>query len=288
MQYQYIKQLTQVLEHGLKVDDRTGVGTLKYFGQTMKFDVSEDKFPILTTKFVHFKSVIVELLWMLSGNDNTNYLKKHGVSIWDEWADEDGSLNGVYGKQWRQWSYYEDRGDCHGRLEEDYIDQVNDVIHKIKTNPNDRRQLVCAWNVGVLDEMNLPPCHFAWQTFVRGDTLDLSFNMRSVDSFLGKPFDLALYSLLLCILAKLTNKKPGQILYTGVDCHIYLNHIDQCKNIINRFVNGVVPSEPQLKFSDEIDFTSLESFLATTLNNPERIYLENYNHMGKLNAPVAI
>lgn len=278
---QYHDLLFFIKNHGYEVkNDRTGVGTLKDFGHFMKFTVDEYAFPIITSKFVHFKSIVVELLWMLNGDDNTEYLRKHGVTIWDEWAAEDGSLNGVYGKQWREWP---------SKYGGSY-DQIRNLVHTIKYEPYDRRQLVSAWNVGEVDDMNLPPCHYAWQTNVSGNVLNLMMHQRSCDMFLGVPFNLTSYSLLLCILARLTGKKPGFFNWTGGDCHIYSNHMDQIeKQLDNYYTNSTKGIKfPQLKFDDDIDFTSLESFLETTLDNPERIYLENYNHMGSIKGEVAI
>jgi len=266
---QLLSSMEKILEKGYKVtDDRTGVGTTKIFGEVIRLQVSEDNLPINKTKTVFFKAIVVELLWMLSGNDNIQYLKDHGIKIWDQWADEDGSLNGVYGKQWREWpniqlertyGKYENKGS---------IDQVSWLIDTIKNNPNDRRQLVSAWNVGRLSEMNLPPCHYMWQTFVRGDTLDLMMHQRSCDMFLGVPFDLTAYSLLLCILSRITGKQPGEFVWTGGDCHIYSNHHEQVAKQIKNY--DLMRSEhlfehTQLVFDEAIDFTSLESFLETNL-----------------------
>ncbi len=325
---QYSQLLNHVKLYGHQVDnDRTGVGTKKDFGHLIKLDVEEVGFPILTSKFVHFKSIVVELLWMLNGDDNTDYLKEHGVTIWDEWADDNGDLNGVYGKQWRHWhrnvykrevKSLEDLCDMFGRPEEftghtaifkngqtwnyfnkenffrwdQSIDQVEQLINTIKTNPNDRRQIVTAWNVDALDSMNLPPCHHTWQTFVRGDTLDLMMHQRSCDMFLGVPFNLTAYSLLLCILAKITGLKPGKFTWTGGDCHVYSNHVNQVDKYLDNYYtnassNGGI-QYPTLCFNDDIDFSSLQSFLDTTLDNPERIFLMDYKHMGSIKADVAV
>lgn len=322
---QYHNLLNFIQTNGYEItNDRTGVGTKKEFGHFMKFQVSENEFPIITSKFVHFKSIVVELLWMLNGDDNTDYLKKHGVSIWDEWADDNGDLNGVYGKQWRSWDHgpskrviktqsalkkeYENSDDPeidswkilyndHTNGEpiyykwENCVDQVIDLIDTIKNNPNDRRQLVSSWNVGKIEDMNLPPCHHTWQTFVKGDTLELMMHQRSCDMFLGVPFNLTGYSLLLCILARLTDKKPGLFNWTGGDCHIYSNHYEQVEKQMDNYYTNASSNTikyPKLVFDEAIDFTSLKTFLETTLNNPERISLDGYKHMGSIKAPVAV
>ena len=227
---------------------------------------------------------------MMNGGDNTAYLKKHGVKYWDEWADEDGNLGPIYGYQWRQ-GFQQVTDDDDDVISIDNVDQLTQVINTIQTNPNDRRQLVTAWNPGQLKDMNLPPCHYTWQTFVRGDTLDLMMHQRSCDMFLGVPFDLTAYSLLLCILSRITGKQPGEFVWTGGDCHIYSNHHEQVAKQIKNY--DLMRSEhlferTKLVFDEAIDFTSLETFLETTLDNPERISLNNYNPAGKIPAPVAV
>lgn len=332
IEHQYVNALLTIQNSGFEVtNDRTGVGTKKIFGRMLETRLDKYNFPIFKSKFVHFHSIVVELLWMLNGDDNTEYLKRHGVKIWDEWADEDGSLNGVYGKQWRAWdvdSLYKQRIDRtrlelieeFGEVPDDWsyfrpnpdqiklpleerdnpifsklihsIDQIQNIITTIKNNPHDRRQLVSAWNVAKVDDMNLPPCHYGFQTCVTGDKLNLMINQRSCDMFLGVPFNVSSYALLLTILSKLTGYTPGNLTWVGGDCHIYSNHQEQVEQYIQRYIDKGADMEYTngctLKFADEVDFTNLDTFLATTLEFPERIFLDDYKHLGSIKAPVAI
>jgi len=284
---QLVDSFKKILIGGYKVnDDRTGVGTTKIFGDVIRLNVSESAFQINRSKEIFFKGIVVELLWMMNGGSNTDYLLKHGVKYWNEWADADGNLGPIYGYQWRHGFRVTD-GIGRGYS----VDQLKQLINTINDNPNDRRQLVTAWNPGQLADMKLPPCHYTFQTFVRGNTLDLMMHQRSCDMFLGVPFDLTLYSLLLCILARITGKTPGAFVWTGGDCHIYDNHHEQVEKQIYNFENGpgkVLFSDTQLVFDDAIDFTSLDTFLQTTLDYPERISLSGYESMGKIPAPVAV
>lgn len=208
----YLNLLQDVLLNGDKRTDRTGVGTLSKFGIQVEYDL-EESFPLLTTKRVHFKSIVGELLWLLSGSTSAKELEeKYGVTIWREWADKQGELGPVYGKQYRNW-----RG----------VDQVTNLLNDLKNNPMSRRLVVSAWNVDEIPQMALPPCHMFYQLYVRNDSLDLQLYQRSADLFLGVPFNIASYSLLLMIFAQLTNKKPGRFIHTIGDAHIYNNHIDQ-------------------------------------------------------------
>lgn len=220
---QYLDLLSHVLEHGDKKEDRTGTGTISVFGYQMRFDLSE-KFPLLTTKKVHLKSVIHELLWFLKGSTNIGYLKENGVSIWDEWADENGDLGPVYGSQWRSWQT------CDGRT----IDQISNLIENIKSNPDSRRLIVSAWNVGEVDKMKLPPCHCFFQFYVANDKLSCQLYQRSADIFLGVPFNIASYALLTLMIAQVTNLAPGEFVHTLGDAHIYSNHIEQVKQQLSR------------------------------------------------------
>lgn len=323
---QYVNSLLTIQNSGFTVEnDRTGVGTRKVFSQVLTTRLDKHNFPIFKAKKVHFHSIVVELLWMLNGDDNTNYLKKHGVTIWDEWADDNGDLNGVYGKQWRHWdtghskrevatqqallNHFDTTQDIldygwrvlyidHATKEpvyyiwEDTVDQIQNLIDTIKNNPHDRRQLVSAWNVGKVDDMNLPPCHYGFQTCVVGDKLNLMINQRSCDMFLGVPFNVSSYALLLTILSKLTGYQPGTLTWVGGDCHIYSNHEDQVQEYIDRYIEHGEEMDytwgAKLEFADEVDFTSLDTFLASTLDNPDRIYLEGYKHLGPIKAPVAV
>ena len=212
----YLNLLDRILRDGVQKDDRTGTGTLSVFGHQMRFDLSEG-FPLLTTKKLHMKSIIYELLWFLKGDTNVKYLQEHGVRIWNEWADEHGDLGPVYGHQWRSWPDY-DGGS---------IDQIGYVVNQIKTNPNSRRMIVSAWNVAEVNKMALPPCHTLFQFYVANGKLSLHLYQRSADTFLGMPFNIASYSLLCMMIAQVTGLEPGEFVYTTGDTHLYLNHIEQ-------------------------------------------------------------
>jgi thymidylate synthase len=220
---QYLNYLQYILDHGTRKVDRTGVGTISVFGQQMRFNLSEG-FPLLTTKKLHTKSIIHELLWFLSGETNITYLKEHGVKIWDAWADDQGNLGPVYGKQWRKWETAD------GRV----VDQISEVVHQIKTNPDSRRLIVNAWNVGELNKMALPPCHLLFQFYVADKKLSCQLYQRSADSFLGVPFNIASYSLLTHMMAQQCDLGVGDFVWTGGDCHIYLNHLEQVKLQLTR------------------------------------------------------
>ncbi len=224
---QYLDLLDRVITSGTKKEDRTGTGTISVFGHQMRFNL-EDGFPLLTTKKLHLKSIIHELLWFLSGETNTKYLTENGVRIWNEWADKDGNLGPVYGYQWRSWS-------AEGRN----IDQIKQVIESIKNNPNSRRHIVSAWNVGDLDKMALPPCHILFQFYVADGKLSCQLYQRSADIFLGVPFNIASYALLLMMVAQATGLKPGEFIHTLGDSHIYLNHTEQVKLQLTRKPMGL-------------------------------------------------
>lgn len=220
---QYLDLLQHVLDHGISKDDRTGTGTLSVFGYQMRFHL-DDGFPLLTTKKLHLKSIIYELLWFLRGDTNVAFLHDHDVSIWDEWADANGDLGPIYGKQWRSW-------DC---TDGHTIDQISDLVDQIKRNPNSRRLLVSAWNVGDVDRMALPPCHIVFQFYVADGRLSCQLYQRSADIFLGVPFNIASYALLTMMLAQVCNLKCGDFIHTLGDAHIYSNHIDQCRLQLSR------------------------------------------------------
>jgi thymidylate synthase len=220
---QYLNLLDHILQHGAAKDDRTNTGTISVFGYQMRFDLSEG-FPLVTTKKLHLKSIIHELLWFLNGDTNTGYLQEHGVRIWNEWADENGDLGHIYGYQWRSWPDYD--GGC--------IDQISEVIRTIKANPDSRRIIVSAWNVGDLKNMNLPPCHVLFQFYVSKGRLSLQLYQRSADVFLGVPFNIASYALLLMMVAQVTGLQPGDFIHTFGDVHIYANHIEQVKLQLSR------------------------------------------------------
>lgn len=220
---QYLNLLKHVKDVGFKKEDRTGTGTLSVFGYQMRFNLS-DGFPILTTKKIHLKSVIHELLWFLSGNTNIEYLKENNVTIWDEWADENGNLGPVYGHQWRSW----DAADGSS------VDQIADLINQIKTNPDSRRLIVSAWNVGEIAKMKLPPCHAFFQFYVANNKLSCQLYQRSADIFLGVPFNISSYALLTMMIAQVCDLKLGDFIHTLGDAHIYLNHMDQVKEQLER------------------------------------------------------
>ncbi len=213
---QYLDFLRHIRQHGFAKDDRTGTGTLSVFGHQMRFDLAAG-FPLVTTKKLHLRSIIYELLWFLSGDTNVKYLRDHGVSIWDEWADPNGDLGPVYGKQWRSW------GTADGRS----IDQLTRVVEQLKSNPDSRRILVSAWNVGELDQMALLPCHAMFQFYVANRRLSCQLYQRSADALLGVPFNIASYALLTHMLAQQCDLEAGELIWTGGDCHLYLNHLDQ-------------------------------------------------------------
>lgn len=220
---QYHDLMRRVLETGTKKEDRTGTGTLSVFGHQMRFDLSEG-FPLVTTKKVHLRSIIHELLWFLKGDTNIAYLKENGVSIWDEWADENGDLGPVYGAQWRSWP----TKDGHT------IDQISNVVERIKTNPDDRRLIVSAWNVGEIPKMALPPCHAFFQFYVADGKLSCQLYQRSADIFLGVPFNIASYALLTMMVAQVTGLKPGEFVHTFGDAHLYSNHLEQAREQLSR------------------------------------------------------
>jgi len=220
---QYLELMRDVLEHGFEKADRTGTGTLSVFGYQMRFDLAEG-FPLLTTKKLHLKSIIYELLWFLRGDTNIRYLKEHGVNIWNEWADENGELGPVYGAQWRSWK----SADGHT------IDQISQVIDLIKTRPDSRRLIVGAWNVGELSKMALPPCHLLFQFYVAGGRLSCQMYQRSADIFLGLPFNIASYALLTMMIAQVCDLEPGEFILTLGDVHLYSNHIEQARLQLTR------------------------------------------------------
>ena len=220
---QYLDMMREVRDNGVQKGDRTGTGTLAIFGYQMRFDLGAG-FPLVTTKKLHVRSIIHELLWFLSGDSNVRYLRDNGVSIWDAWADDEGELGPVYGVQWRNWPT-PDGG---------HVDQIADVIERIRDNPDSRRILVCAWNVGEVDKMALPPCHCLFQFFVANGKLSCQLYQRSADIFLGVPFNIASYSLLTHMIAQQTDLGVGEFIWTGGDCHLYANHLEQANEQLQR------------------------------------------------------
>lgn len=220
---QYLNLLDRILTEGVEKADRTGTGTISVFGHQMRFNL-EDGFPLLTTKKLHLKSIIYELLWFLKGDTNVKYLQENGVRIWNEWADENGDLGHIYGYQWRSWPDYKGG----------HIDQIQQAIDQIKNTPDSRRIIVNAWNVGDLDNMNLPPCHMFFQFYVANGKLSMQMYQRSADTFLGVPFNIASYALLLMMVAQVTGLKAGEFVHTIGDAHIYKNHLEQVKLQLSR------------------------------------------------------
>ena len=234
---QYLNLLNRILTEGTQKGDRTGTGTLSIFGHQMRFDL-RDGFPLLTTKKLHLKSIIYELLWFLRGDTNVHYLQEHGVRIWNEWADENGELGPVYGHQWRSWPDY--KGGT--------IDQIKKVVDMIKHNPDSRRMLVTAWNPAEVEDMALPPCHCLFQFYVADGRLSLQLYQRSADSFLGVPFNIASYALLLQMIAQVTGLEAGEFIHTTGDTHLYLNHLEQAKLQLTREPRSL----PKMKINPDV------------------------------------
>ncbi|MCH2436608.1 MAG: thymidylate synthase [Candidatus Thalassarchaeum sp.] len=262
---QYLSFLRRILEEGEEKSDRTGTGTISVFGHQMRFDLS-NSFPAVTTKKVHWPSIIHELLWFLSGDTNVGYLQDNKVRIWNEWADEKGDLGPVYGKQWRKWETPD------GRL----VDQIQTAVEMIKTNPQSRRIIVSAWNVGELDEMALMPCHAFFQFYVNDGKLSCQLYQRSADAFLGVPFNISSYSLLTCMMAQVCGLEAGEFIWTGGDCHLYLNHLDQAKLQIERKPLTL----PRLRLDPSV--TDIDGFTA------EYIEIIGYEHHPHISAPISI
>jgi thymidylate synthase len=234
---QYLDLLQNILDHGVQKSDRTGTGTLSIFGYQMRFDLNAG-FPLMTTKKLHLKSILYELLWFLQGDTNIQYLQDHGVRIWNEWADENGNLGPIYGSQWRSWKAADGKN----------IDQISQVIQSIRENPNSRRHIVSAWNVGEIDHMALPPCHLLFQFYVADGKLSCQLYQRSADVFLGVPFNIASYALLTMMVAQVCDLKPGEFVHTLGDAHLYFNHLDQARLQITR---EPLPL-PRLKINPEV------------------------------------
>ena len=234
---QYHDLMQHVLDKGATKTDRTGTGTISVFGYQMRFDLQEG-FPMMTTKKVHMKSILHELLWFLKGDTNIKYLKDNGVSIWDEWADENGDLGPVYGSQWRSWPAADGR----------HIDQITQVVNQIKNTPDSRRMIVSAWNVGEIDKMKLPPCHAFFQFYVADGKLSCQLYQRSADIFLGVPFNIASYAILTLMMAQVCNLQPGEFIHTLGDAHLYSNHIEQAKLQLSRDFRKL----PVLKMNPEV------------------------------------
>jgi thymidylate synthase len=240
---QYLALLADILENGVQRGDRTGTGTLGVFGRQIRFDLSKG-FPVLTTKKLHLRSIIIELLWFLKGETNIAYLKDNGVRIWDEWADENGELGPVYGKQWRSWAAPNGQS----------IDQIVNLVEGLKTNPNSRRHIVSAWNPADVEDMALPPCHCLFQFFVADGKLSCQLYQRSADVFLGVPFNIASYALLTLMVAKVVGLEPGEFVHTFGDAHLYLNHLDQAREQLTREPKPF----PTMKIADKTDLFGFE------------------------------
>ena len=261
----YLNLLEHILNDGVQKGDRTGTGTLSVFGHQMRFDLSEG-FPLLTTKKLHMKSIIYELLWFLKGDTNVRYLQEHGVRIWNEWADKNGELGPVYGHQWRSWPDY-DGG---------VIDQIEYVLNQIRTNPNSRRMIVSAWNVAEVNKMALPPCHTLFQFYVVNGRLSLQLYQRSADTFLGVPFNIASYALLCMMIAQVTGLEPGEFIHTTGDTHLYLNHLEQARLQLTREPRSL----PTMKLNPDVK--SLFDF------KYEDFVLENYDPWPHIKADVSV
>lgn len=262
---QYKELLQHILDHGVEKQDRTGTGTLSVFGHQARYDLS-DGFPLLTTKKVHLKSIIHELLWFLSGDTNTQYLTENGVTIWNEWADDNGNLGRVYGKQWREWQ----------RPDGSHVDQIAQLVSSLQTDPNSRRHIVSAWNPGELDQMALPPCHAFFQFYVADNKLSCQLYQRSADIFLGVPFNIASYSLLTLMLAQVCGYGPGEFVHTLGDAHLYKNHLDQAKLQLSRECREL----PTMKLNPKV--TDVFSF------RYEDFTLEDYNPHPPIKGKVAV
>jgi len=262
---QYLKLLQHILDTGVSKQDRTGTGTLSYFGYQMRFNLREG-FPLVTTKRLHLKSIIYELLWFLKGETNIQYLKEHGVSIWDEWANDEGELGPVYGKQWRSWE------GADGKT----VDQISDLIQQIKRNPDSRRLIVSAWNVADLPKMALMPCHTLFQFYVADGKLSCQLYQRSADVFLGVPFNIASYALLTMMVAQVCELKPGDFVHSFGDVHLYNNHIEQAKLQLTRTPYAL----PQMRLNPSIKNIFDFQF--------EDFTLENYQFHPAIKAPVAV
>lgn len=262
---QYHALLEYILDHGVEKADRTGTGTIGFFGHQMRFDLSQG-FPLLTTKKVHFKSIVHELLWFIAGDSNVKYLQDHGVRIWNEWADEQGELGPVYGVQWRSWPT------ANGET----IDQLGAVIEQIKTTPHSRRMLVNAWNVGDIPNMQLPPCHVMFQFYVAQGKLSLQIYQRSADVFLGLPFNIASYALLIHMVAQVTGLQPGELIHTTGDTHLYLNHLEQAREQLSRDARPL----PKLKLNPDI--RHIDDFVF------DDVQLIGYNPHSAIKAQVAV
>lgn len=261
----YLDLMRHVLENGVHKDDRTGVGTLSVFGYQMRFDLA-DGFPTVTTKKLHLRSIIYELLWFLQGDTNIRYLKENGVSIWNEWADEQGNLGPVYGYQWRSWPTADGQT----------IDQMSNVVRELKANPDSRRHIVSAWNVGDVDRMALPPCHTLFQFYVAQGRLSCQLYQRSADIFLGVPFNIASYALLTMMVAQVTGYRPGEFVHTFGDAHLYCNHLEQARTQLAR---DPLPL-PSMKINPDIDDLFRFRF--------EDFELVNYQSHPHIKAPIAV
>ena len=262
---QYLELLDRVLKEGIRKEDRTGTGTISVFGHQMRFNL-EEGFPCLTTKKLHLKSIIYELLWFLKGDTNIKYLQENNVRIWNEWADANGDLGHIYGYQWRSWPNYEGG----------FIDQISEAIHTLKTNPDSRRIIVSAWNVADIPHMNLPPCHILFQFYVANNRLSMQLYQRSADIFLGVPFNIASYALLTHMVAQQCGLEVGDFIWTGGDCHLYSNHLEQVQEQLSRqpypYPKLVIKRKPESLFDYEY----------------EDFEIQDYQHHPHIKAPVAV
>jgi thymidylate synthase len=282
---QYTELVKHVLENGTPSDDRTGTGTLSVFGAQTRYDLSEG-FPLLTTKYTYWKGVLVELLWLMRGETNINFLKDRNVHIWDEWADENGDLGPVYGQQWREWTknHLPDGNICY--IEK--IDQLSNVIQRIKNNPNCRRLIVNAWNAGMIDEMKLPPCHSMFQFYVRDGKLSCQLYQRSADLFLGVPFNIASYAALTHLIANECGLEVGDFVHTFGDLHIYNNHIPQCEELLQREEHPLPKLEINLPKDELMYWIDNQCHKLSWEEISGIIKLTGYKHSGKLKGEVSV
>jgi thymidylate synthase len=288
---QYHDLLQDILDNGIDSGDRTGTGTLSVFGRQMRFDLSKG-FPLLTTKKVHWKSVVIELLWLMRGETNIKFLKEHSVKIWDEWADENGDLGPVYGEQWRRWKYYEELSVSDTGIivdgTQNSMDQLKWVIQRIKTNPNCRRLIVSAWNAPMIPQMKLPPCHTLFQFYVRNGKLSCHLFQRSADMFLGVPFNIASYALLTHLIANECGLQVGDFVHTFSDAHIYKNHLDQVKEILSRSEYELPSMEITLPRGELMNFIDNEVQDLSYDEIKQIIVLKNYQSHDTIKAEVSV
>jgi len=284
---QYKELIKDVLDNGFDSGDRTGTGTKSVFGRQVRFDLQKG-FPLVTTKKTFWKGVVVELLWLMQGSTNVKFLQDHGVKIWDQWADDDGDLGPVYGKMWRDWEEWEWEDHPHNTFVDKSVDQLTNVIERIKTNPNCRRLIVSAWNAGVIDKMALPPCHAFYQFYVRDGKLSCQLYQRSADLFLGVPFNIASYALLTHLIANECGLEVGEFVHTFGDLHLYNNHLDQAKEILTREPMELPKMNIKLRKNKLMTFIDYDCDTISWEKIQEFIKLEGYKSHPALKGEVSV